>query len=297
MDNKFNIKPFIIVTFVSLYLLVSVISTIHSIQFFKLSNPSEAMALTLAIAFEIGAAASLASIIVLDKMNRLLIWSLFIVLTAIQSMSNAYYAYINLNDFVGWIELFGIKTETLIYQKRILSLVSGAILPLISLGFIKSLVDYIRPHNEFDEEEGYDNEEEEEEENYQEESNSGITGKSEDNDKEHKEETSEDNPDNNIVQLINTDNNESANDIIRNISLPTIAIALSRPKRVINRTKKLNGNSQNLSNSTTSKNGGSVLLNKYKELIQTSQDKYGDKLSEEEKTKLLKRIEQNIIRR
>ena len=30
-------------------------------------------------------------------------------------------------------------------QKRILSLVSGAILPLVALGFIKSLVDYIKP--------------------------------------------------------------------------------------------------------------------------------------------------------
>jgi hypothetical protein len=35
--------------------------------------------------------------------------------------------------------------EDLIYQKRILSLISGAILPLVSLGFIKSLVDYIKP--------------------------------------------------------------------------------------------------------------------------------------------------------
>ena len=30
-------------------------------------------------------------------------------------------------------------------KKRVLSIVSGAILPLVALGFIKSLVDYIRP--------------------------------------------------------------------------------------------------------------------------------------------------------
>jgi hypothetical protein len=35
--------------------------------------------------------------------------------------------------------------EEEIFQKRILSIVSGAILPIVALGFIKSLVDYIRP--------------------------------------------------------------------------------------------------------------------------------------------------------
>jgi hypothetical protein len=60
-------------------------------------------------------------------------------------MGNAYYAYIHLNNFQGWIELFGLIDEELIYQKRVLSIVSGAILPVVALGFIKSLVDYIKP--------------------------------------------------------------------------------------------------------------------------------------------------------
>jgi hypothetical protein len=60
---------FIIGTFVTLYLLVSVISTIHVIDFFKLSNPIW-LAVSLALAFEVGAAASLASIITLEKMNK-----------------------------------------------------------------------------------------------------------------------------------------------------------------------------------------------------------------------------------
>ena len=46
---------------------------------------------------------------------------------------------------MGWIELFGLEETEPIYQKRILSIVSGAILPVVALGFIKSLVDYIRP--------------------------------------------------------------------------------------------------------------------------------------------------------
>jgi hypothetical protein len=142
--SKKSVSYFIIGTFVSLYLMVSVISTIHVIDFFKISNPTW-LAVSLAVAFEIGAAASLASLISLDKMNKAMVWGLFIILTLMQAMGNTYYAYTHLEDFQGWIELFGLEEEEIIYQKRILSIISGAVLPIVALGFIKSLVDYIRP--------------------------------------------------------------------------------------------------------------------------------------------------------
>jgi len=141
-----TLKYFIIGTFVSLYLAVSVISTIHVIEFFDLSNPKW-LSVSLAIAFELGAAASLASLIALDKMNKLLVWVLFITLTMMQAMGNTYYAYINIEDFSMWSELFGLIEEDVIFQKRILAIISGAILPLVALGFIKSLVDYIKPES------------------------------------------------------------------------------------------------------------------------------------------------------
>jgi hypothetical protein len=144
-ENKLT-KNFIIVTFVLLYVMVSIISTIHVIDFFKLSNP-DWLAITLAIAFEVGAAASLASIIALQKMNKGIVWALFFILTAMQAMGNAYYAYVHLENYQAWIELFGLVEEEPIFQKRILSIVSGAILPLVALGFIKSLVDYIKPND------------------------------------------------------------------------------------------------------------------------------------------------------
>jgi hypothetical protein len=128
---------------------VSVISTIHVIEFFSLSNP-QWLSISLAIAFEIGAAASLASLIVLDKMNKSLVWGLFIILTCMQMMGNTYYAFTNLQDYQSWVELFGLVDEDPLYQKRVLSIISGAILPLVALGFIKSLVDYIRPAIEDD---------------------------------------------------------------------------------------------------------------------------------------------------
>ena len=143
------VDRFIIGTFVSLYILVSVVSTIHVVDFFELSNPSW-LAITLAIGFELGAAASLAALITLDKMNKSLVWALFITITAMQMQGNMYYAFINLEDYQGWVELFNLLEWEPLAQKRLLAAVSGAILPLVALGFIKSLVDYIKPEKESD---------------------------------------------------------------------------------------------------------------------------------------------------
>lgn len=143
------VNGFIIGTFVSLYVLVSIVSTIHVIDFFELSNPKW-LAITLAIGFELGAAASLAALITLDKMNKTLVWALFIAITGMQMQGNMYYAFINLEDYQGWVELFNLLEWEPLAQKRLLAAVSGAILPLVALGFIKSLVDYIKPESESD---------------------------------------------------------------------------------------------------------------------------------------------------
>ena len=139
-----TVNTFIIGTFVSLYLLVSIISTIHVVDFFRLSNP-EWLAISLAVGFELGAAASLAALITLDKMNKTIVWGLFILITGMQMQGNMYYAYTNIKDYQGWVELFNLVEWEPIAQKRLLAGVSGAILPLVALGFIKSLVDYIKP--------------------------------------------------------------------------------------------------------------------------------------------------------
>lgn len=134
----------IIGIFTSLYLLVATISMINSVEFFRLTH-SDTLSWSLAIGFELGAAASLAAIIILKKTNKNLVWALFILLTLFQMMANSYHAYANLEDYKQWIELFGLERQDKLTQKRILSVISGAVLPLVALGFIKSLVDYIRP--------------------------------------------------------------------------------------------------------------------------------------------------------
>jgi len=146
MKNKL-VHRFIIGVFVSLYVLVATTSMINSVAFFDLSH-NIIMSWTLAIGFELGAAASLAAILILDKTNKFMVWSLFITLTLFQMMANTFHAYINLENYIPRVELFGLIEEDPMMQKRILSIVSGAILPLVALGFIKSLTDYLKPKNE-----------------------------------------------------------------------------------------------------------------------------------------------------
>ena len=143
MKNKL-IHYFIIGIFCRLYFLVATISMINSVAFFDLAHDG-VMNWALAIGFELGAAASLAAIIILDKTNKTMVWALFMLLTAFQMMANSFHAFINLENYMPWIELFGLEEAEPIFQKRVLSIVSGAILPIVALGFIKSLVDYIRP--------------------------------------------------------------------------------------------------------------------------------------------------------
>jgi hypothetical protein len=141
----------IIISFLLVPICVSVISTIHVINFFSLSN-GFALALTLAIAFEIGALSALAGLVAMNKINKNVVWFIFILLTIFQVNGNTYYAYDILtqkmvnepNLIKNWAELFGLAEEDPIFIKRIIALISGGILPIVSLAFLDLLVDYIR---------------------------------------------------------------------------------------------------------------------------------------------------------
>ena len=142
-----NIKEkFWIGTFISLWVLVSTVSTIHSIEFFELSN-NLFLSWCLAIGFEIGAMASVGGIII-SKGNKTLIWALFILLTTFQIHGNMYWAWSHSNDISEWTKLFDLVDEDPNFTRRVFAFISGGILPLVSLGFIKSLMDYLAPKEE-----------------------------------------------------------------------------------------------------------------------------------------------------
>jgi len=132
-------------------ILVSFISMIHVVNFFELSN-YKWLAIVLAVAFEIGALSSLAALAVMDKISKGSMWMIFILVTAIQCVGNTYYAYDFVTDMLAadpqwinsWTELFALnEEEDIIYVKRLLAIITGAILPIISLGFTHMLVEYI----------------------------------------------------------------------------------------------------------------------------------------------------------
>jgi len=141
----------IVIAFTLVPLIVSVVSTIHVINFFQLSN-TNALSLTLAIAFEIGALSALAGLIALDKINKNVVWFIFLILTLYQMMGNTYYAYdlisnrmiTNPNLIKNWTELFGMTDSDSIFIKRMMAIISGAILPIVSLSFLDLLVSYIQ---------------------------------------------------------------------------------------------------------------------------------------------------------
>lgn len=144
IGNK--LEKFWVGTFIALWMLVSTVSTIHSIEFFELSN-STLLAWCLAIAFEIGAMASLGGILI-SKGNKFLIWMLFVVLTAFQIHGNMYWAWTHSSDISDWTKLFDLIDEEDNFKRRVFAFISGGILPIVSLGFIKSLMDYLGPKNE-----------------------------------------------------------------------------------------------------------------------------------------------------
>lgn len=140
--NKF-LKYLSCGVFASLYILVAVISLICSTEFFALAH-SGTMSWVLAIGFEIGAMACLLSTLILPKNKQGLVWVMFVILTLFQCMSNTYMAYAHLDKFSGWIELFGLNELEPMAQKRILASISGAILPLVALGFIRIMANIVQ---------------------------------------------------------------------------------------------------------------------------------------------------------
>lgn len=152
-SNQKQASWWIIVAFIIVPIIVSIVSTIHCISFFQLSN-YPALSLTLALAFEIGALSSLAGLVAMDKINKGTVWLIFILLTIFQMMGNTYYSYdttsfkmlTNSNLIKNFTELFGFSMEDasdIIFIKRIIAILSGAILPVISLSFLHLLVTYI----------------------------------------------------------------------------------------------------------------------------------------------------------
>ena len=139
MNQKVLHKVFIW-GFLFLYFLVALISFCHAVQFFGIGN-AKWMSISLAFAFELGLALSLASILLSDKNKKqTLPWILMITLTAVQVVGNVYsvFRYISVSDvdyyqYLAKPLLFFIEEVDENTIQIIVSWIMGAILPIVAL--------------------------------------------------------------------------------------------------------------------------------------------------------------------
>lgn len=151
MNSKF-IRSLIIGSFVAVPLLSSIISTIHLVDMYYLGNPNW-LAVTIAIAIEIGAVASFLTLSILNNLNKTIVWSMFFLLFILQVWGNVYYSYDWVTQKIlidpNWLSTFKEMMEFFSYEmsmetaKMILAMIVGIPIPLMSLMLLKSLVDYI----------------------------------------------------------------------------------------------------------------------------------------------------------
>lgn len=143
--------------FLFLYLLVACISFCHAVEFFNIGNANW-MSITLAFAFELGLALSLAAILLSDSNSKnVLPWVLMIILCAVQVIGNVYstYKYIALSEteyyqylaqpLLFWIEDISEKTVRII-----ISWIIGAILPIIALFMTDMVASNLKTMNNAD---------------------------------------------------------------------------------------------------------------------------------------------------
>lgn len=136
MDNK---KKIYIILFVILYAFIALVSGIHGFAFFGLAN-TPILAGMLAIAFEIGQAAVLFSILTNpSQRKKVMPWILMTILTLVQVMGNVFNCYKHLilnatEDLRFFKEPIFIWTDLPDAEANvIISYLTGAVLPIVGL--------------------------------------------------------------------------------------------------------------------------------------------------------------------
>ena len=146
-------KKALSILFILLYLAVGFVSVYHAIGFFSVSNEGW-LATILAIAFEIGQAAVLFSLLMKSN-KRTMPWILMGVLTIVQVLGNVFssYQYMlqNSSDQIQYFTdsvLFFLKDPDPAVNQVMISYITGAILPIVALCMTSMIVDQIRPNDE-----------------------------------------------------------------------------------------------------------------------------------------------------
>lgn len=139
-------KKILTILFSILYLAVGMVSVYHAIAFFSISNENW-LAIILALAFEIGQAAVLFSLLV-NKSKKTMPWILMTVLTLVQVLGNVYssyqYAAIHSAEEIKYFTdsvLFYLQDPDPKVNQVMISYITGAILPIVALCMTSMIVD------------------------------------------------------------------------------------------------------------------------------------------------------------
>ena len=158
MKKKRNNEKWILVIFLLVPFMSSIISTFHLVDFVLLGN-TMAMAVVLAITFELGSIVSFVTLSekILKKIKKEYIWFIFILLFILQAFGNVYasFDYIREKLIVDptWLDSFIEMTLGVldpIMAKLMLSVIIGLPIPLISLILLKSAIDYFYTPDELE---------------------------------------------------------------------------------------------------------------------------------------------------
>jgi hypothetical protein len=144
-----NTESLIRAAFLIPILSVAAISISHVVSWYDLANPMS-WAIYLSIAVEIAAMSAIAASSV--KVKGFSVWFVFIIVTLIQFIGNIYFSYTEIdvtsNHFKDWSELtlplFDSFSDTgdMVAQRRLLALLEGGLLPLISLTCLHFFIKY-----------------------------------------------------------------------------------------------------------------------------------------------------------
>lgn len=150
-------KNILTILFSLLYLSVGVVSVYHAVSFFSISN-NEWLAIVLALAFEIGQAAVLFSLLVSDS-KKVMPWILMGVLTIVQVLGNVYssyqYSVLNSPDEIKYFTdsvLFFVQDPDPKVNQVMISYITGAILPIVALCMTSMVVNVSGLENKENEE-------------------------------------------------------------------------------------------------------------------------------------------------
>jgi hypothetical protein len=152
--NNTIMRKIIVTSFIVVPIISSVISALHIVDFFSLGNPTW-LSIALAIAIELGSIASFLTLSILDKLNKSIVWTVFIILFFMQMIGNMYFSY----DFISasiasdasWLSAFKDMIEFFLGDleltdvKMYLTMLISWPIPLISVFLLKSAVDYLKP--------------------------------------------------------------------------------------------------------------------------------------------------------